>query len=109
MRNSTYGLPTIRSATTSVAPGTCLRICSISTASFSICLWSSPKIFTPIMARKPVWSMTMRVWIGWSHVGNTPGMSVFCRSSSSTSALVMGRSSGHTARSGALSHSGHWR
>ena len=96
----------MRSATTSVAPGTSLRMASICKPMRSISLRSPPKIFTPIMARKPDWSMVMRVWIGWSHVGSTPGSAVFCCNSARISCLVIVRSSGASHARGAFSAAG---
>ena len=58
-----------------------------------------PKILTPIIARNPVCSMMRRVWIGCSHDGRTPGISVFARSSSRISSLVIRRMLGSTRRS----------
>ena len=67
----------VRSAKTLRVSGKSLSAFSICTAIFSISLRSAPKTFTPSFVRKPVVSISVRVWIGIQKMLAMPGVLIF--------------------------------
>ena len=121
MSISKYGLPMMRSAITAVGSTdeTSLRSCSILRPTFSIDSRSGPFTFTPIGARMPLWSMTIRAAIGCSRgaevvPGIFPASTISFQMSSglripgqaSRSSLRSGSNSGRQSLNGMPSSSG---
>ena len=87
---SKEGVPSTRSAYTSLAPGTFFKIPSTSTASAERRFRSGPKIFTATGPRIPVLSIRIRLSMGCRNAGTKPGnCCILCNISARSFSIVM--------------------